>query len=102
MAAKRRASRRTARKEKSGERTTVELIRVKKYVKANTGFRRKAFPVRVRGSSESHIRTRRAKAASVPGSAIVVSNARMVGHPEVRLTSGAMATTGHRCFRTAG
>ena len=45
MAAKRRASRRAARKEKSGERTTVELIRVKKmHVKANTGFRRKAFP----------------------------------------------------------
>ena len=38
MAAKRRASRRAARKEKSGERTTIELIRFKKmYVKANTG-----------------------------------------------------------------
>ena len=37
MAEKRRASRRAARKEKSGERATVELIRVKKlYVKANT------------------------------------------------------------------
>src|ERR1700761_9000825 len=44
MAAKRRASRRAARKEKSGERTAVELIRVNKmHIKANTGFRRKAF-----------------------------------------------------------
>ena len=50
MAAKRRASQRAARKEKSGGRTTVELIRVKKmYVKANTGFRRKAFPGTVAG-----------------------------------------------------
>jgi hypothetical protein len=68
MAAKRRASRRAARKEKSGERTTIELIRFKKmYVKANTGSGARRFPVRVPGSSESHIRTRRAKAASVPG-----------------------------------
>jgi hypothetical protein len=85
MAAKRKASRRAARKENSGEWTTVALIRIKKmYVKANTGFRPKAFPVRVRGSSESHIRTRRAQAASVPGNTIVVSNARIVaGRPFV-------------------
>jgi hypothetical protein len=45
MAAKRRASRRAARKEKSGEQTTVELIRVKKmYVKANTGSGARPFP----------------------------------------------------------
>ena len=38
MTEKRRASRKAARKEKSGERTTVELISVRKmYVKANTG-----------------------------------------------------------------
>ena len=82
MAAKRRASRSAARKGKSGERITAELIRVKKmYVKANTGSGARPFPVRVRGSSESHIRTRRAKTASVPGNAIVVSNARMVAYP---------------------
>ena len=50
MAAKRRASRRAARKEKSGERTMVELIRVKKmYVKANTGSGARAFPGTVAG-----------------------------------------------------
>jgi hypothetical protein len=70
MAAKRRASRRAARNEKSGERTTVELIRVKKtYVKAKTGFRRKAFPGENAWKLRIAYSNGRAKAASGQGNA---------------------------------
>src|SRR5215469_9998515 len=51
--------------------------------KLTRGSGARPFPVRTRGSSESHIRTRRAKAASVPGNAFVMSNDRMVGNTDI-------------------
>jgi hypothetical protein len=82
MAAKRRANRRAARKEKSGERTTVGLIRSRKCTsKLTRGSGARPFPVGVRGRSESIFEHEERKLHQCRGTQIVVSNARIAGNP---------------------